>query len=98
MFKLLRVLTWPLRALARRAGPARPDEPVSVEQVVNALLLTDFEEIDPWQEAVIANWTDRQREEAFEWACREHLSASDNDDVERLPCPADVRALRGARQ
>ena len=60
--------------------------------VASALLLTDFEEVD---EAAVAAWSDDERASAFEWAMREHLHASDNDDVERLPRPMHVRRLKG---
>jgi hypothetical protein len=40
----------------------------------------------------IAGWTDEQCQQAEEWAYREHLHASDNDDVERVPKPAHVAA------
>jgi len=58
--------------------------------VANALLLTEFQEVD---ERKVAAWSDDQRAEAFEWAMREHLAASDNDDVERLLMPPHVREL-----
>jgi hypothetical protein len=38
----------------------------------------------------ITGWTRQQCRDAEEWAAREHLSASDNDDVERVPIPAHV--------
>jgi hypothetical protein len=61
------------------------------KSVATALLLADFEEVD---KARIASWTYDQRAAAFEWAMREHLHASDNDDVVRLPEPSWVRDLR----
>jgi hypothetical protein len=63
------------------------------ESVSNALLLTDFDLVDA---DVVRGWTPDQRAAAFEWALRAHLHASDNDDVEPLPCPAHVLALRDA--
>lgn len=60
------------------------------EKVITALLLTEFNDVD---EAAVRAWSDDQRAQAFEWAAREHLHASDNDDVERLPMPAHVKAL-----
>lgn len=43
-------------------------------------------------EEVISGWTDEQCQQAEDWASREHLAASDNDDVERVPMPPHVRA------
>lgn len=37
---------------------------------------------------IIEDWTPAQRHEAAMWAAAEHLHASDNDDVERLPKPS----------
>jgi hypothetical protein len=39
---------------------------------------------------VIATWTPAEREQAVKWVSAEHLSASDNDDVERVPQPGFV--------
>jgi hypothetical protein len=41
---------------------------------------------------VVAAWTDAECQQAEEWAMREHLHASDNDQVERVPMPACVKA------
>lgn len=41
---------------------------------------------------VIAGWSDEECQQAEDWAGREHLAASDNDDVERVPMPAHVAA------
>lgn len=41
----------------------------------------------------VDGWTDAEAEAAEEWAAREHLRASDNDDVERVPMPACVAAF-----
>lgn len=43
--------------------------------------------------AAIGGWTAEQRREAAEWAAAEHLHASDNDGVRRLPVPAHVAAF-----
>ena len=43
------------------------------------------------RDAVTA-WTDQQCQQAEEWAGLEHLAASDNDDVQRVPMPSHVRA------
>lgn len=43
-------------------------------------------------ESDVATWTDEQCRQAEEWASREHLSASDNDEVGRIPMPAHVAA------
>lgn len=42
--------------------------------------------------AVIKKWSPRQRAQAYEWAAREVLGASDND-VRRLKIPKHVAAL-----
>ena len=39
---------------------------------------------------VIATWTTAERKDACEWAAAEHLHASDNDDVQRVPQPLFV--------
>lgn len=65
------------------------------ESVVTALLLTEFETVE---EAQVATWTDDQRAQAFDWAMREHLHASDNDAFERLPMPPHVAALQGQKE
>lgn len=62
-----------------------------VDQVISALLLTDFEEVD---DMAVQAWTEEERIVAFEWAMREHLGASDNDDVPSIPEPACVQSLR----
>lgn len=61
------------------------------DMVVNALLLTDFQTVD---ESIVRSWTPDQRNEAFQWAAREHLHAGDNDEVVRCQCPAHVERLR----
>jgi hypothetical protein len=43
-------------------------------------------------EEAISGWTNEQCQQAEDWAAREHLHASDNDDVERLPMPLHVKA------
>lgn len=40
----------------------------------------------------VTGWTDEECRQAEEWAAREHLHASDNDDVERVPMPSHVKA------
>ena len=42
--------------------------------------------------SAIAAWSDAECQAAEEWAAREHLHASDNDEVERVPMPACIRA------
>lgn len=70
------------------------------ERVINALLLTDVCMTSPLEqdiaavERAVAGWDDEQRARAFEWAALEHLYANDNDEVERIPCPDHVKALR----
>lgn len=53
------------------------------------LLLTDVEP----DLATIKAWTPNQRAIAVEWAMREHLLASDNDDVRRIKEPRHVGKL-----
>lgn len=43
--------------------------------------------------ATVAAWTHGQCVDAEIWALHEHVHASDNDDVPRLPMPEHVRAL-----
>lgn len=42
--------------------------------------------------SAVAAWSDAECQAAEDWAMREHLHASDNDDVERVPMPACVAA------
>lgn len=71
--------------------------PVTVDQCVTSLLLTEFENHESVERAV-TDWTPEQRQVAFEWAAREHLHASDNDDVERISCPQHVNELRASER
>lgn len=64
-----------------------------INKVINALLLTDIDDYELLEKAV-HTWTIRQRELAYEYAIREHLSASDNDDVRRLKCPKWVEKVK----
>lgn len=41
---------------------------------------------------VVATWPVKWREEAVEWAGREHLSTSDNLEVDRIPQPEFVQS------
>lgn len=66
------------------------DYTMDPERVVSALLLTEFTELEVDD---LSSWTDDQRAIAFEWAMREHLHASDNDDVERFEMPSHVKDL-----
>jgi len=59
------------------------------EAVFTVLMLVGGHDVP--REAVTA-WTDRQCQEAQDWAIREHLVASDNDEVERVSMPAHVLA------
>ena len=43
-------------------------------------------------ESAVAAWTDEQCRQAQDWALTEHVAASDNDDVVRLPMPEHVKA------
>src|SRR3954471_3941554 len=42
---------------------------------------------------LIQSWSTKQREDAADWAGREHLIASDNDHLKRLKCPIHVQKL-----
>lgn len=66
----------------------------SVESVVNALLLTEFDDHE-LVEKVVKTWTPKQKIWAYEWAAREILAANDND-VRRLKCPVHVERLKNA--
>lgn len=57
---------------------------VSAEIAFDALLLVGDTDID---EDTISNWTQEQRDIAYDWAMRIHLHASDNDDVPVPPRP-----------
>jgi hypothetical protein len=63
----------------------RPDVPMTASLLVTALSLAGT--AVPDREAV-AGWSDPAKAIAYDWAIREHLSASDNDDVERRRRPA----------
>lgn len=41
----------------------------------------------------ISTWSAEERERASDWAAREHLIASDHDELDPLPAPACVAAL-----
>jgi hypothetical protein len=43
------------------------------------------------EDGVINTWTDEQRRDAYDWAMREHLRASDNP-IRRRPKPAFLEA------
>jgi hypothetical protein len=90
------------RPPAPEPEPEAPPRVTDPRQVVNALLLTDVCMESPIGQTDVAAlaravdlWTDDQRAAAFEWAAIEHLHASDNDDVKRVPCPPHVQVLRG---
>lgn len=59
------------------------------ERTLCILLLCGGHDVTP---EAIAAWTDEQCQQAEDWAGREHLHASDNDDVERVPMPPHVKA------
>jgi hypothetical protein len=64
---------------------------VSADICLNALLLTGAGEAI---ESEIAEWTQAQRDAAYDWAMRVHLSASDNEGVIVPKRPEHVRLLR----
>ncbi len=68
------------------------DEPLTIRNVVTALLLTEYDDHEALEQ-IVALWTPEQRREAFLWVMTEHVHASDNDDVERLPKPTHVQAI-----
>lgn len=70
----------------------REGEHPTAEEVCNALMLTDRMPLG----LVVANWTQEQRDAAYEWAGAEHLAASDNP-IRRKPIPPHVAALPIAR-
>lgn len=76
----------PTRELAAEVAPewVRNDD-----DVFTCLMLVGGHSVP--REAV-TTWTDRQCWEAEDWAIREHLVASDNDEVERASMPEHVRA------
>ncbi len=69
---------------AEQATAQLEEMPLAATAVQIALLLTHIEDI-PLN--VIETWTAAQRGQAFRWAVREHLNASDNEDVERISMP-----------
>lgn len=72
-------------------APLPPSQaaPLTIEMVIDLLgLASKFatrEDVEPWSV--------EKREAAADWAGREHVHASDNPDVERLPCPEHVKVL-----
>lgn len=68
---------------------------------INALLLTDVCMAGPLKQNIVevklavAGWSREERATAFQWATLEHLHASDNPEVRRIPCPPHVQILRG---
>jgi len=71
--------------IARFDGDWRRDD----ESVFCALMLVGGHDVP--REAV-TRWTDEQCRQAHDWALTEHVAASDNDDVQRLPKPEWVKA------
>jgi len=67
----------------------RPDNPMTTSMLVTVLSLVGTRV--PSREA-IAGWSDPAKAIAYDWAIREHLRASDNDDVEGKPRPAFLGA------
>lgn len=70
--------------------PSEDDfEPLTAQMVIDVLGLASKHAT----RADVEAWPHEQWESAFEWAAREHMHASDNPDVQRLPEPEHVRAL-----
>lgn len=67
-----------------------PDDP----EVTQSLLGLVME--NPPSLKTVAGWTPGQRRAAEDWAGREHLSASDNEDVERVRRPEFIREEEAA--
>lgn len=68
-----------------KAQPELPLTSLSDDEVTRdilSLVLGRVPSID-----VIKTWTPEQKQAATDWAGREHLIASDNDDLESLPMP-----------
>lgn len=65
------------------------DEPVTPDELRTVLLLVMHEEHVPSVEE-LGEWTQEERDEAAVWATVEHIAASDNDDLERLPKPERI--------
>lgn len=87
------------RSLAEAAAQDWPDaegdldaesEPLAPDALRDLLQLVSAE--IPLE--TIESWTIDQRGHAEDWAATEHVYASDNDEVERLPMPEHVRAGR----
>lgn len=75
------------RAGAAVVNPDAPAGPPTAQETETALLLVSDTKADA---ALIATWTDEQREQAFSWAMAVHFSASDNPDVSIPPRPEFV--------
>lgn len=65
----------------------------STSSVRTALMLADFESFTKEQVEEIEKWNEEQRKAAIDWGWAEHGAAQD-DEIERLPEPAHVKALR----
>jgi hypothetical protein len=71
---------------APRSEPAQPEE--DPEVLADILSLVGGVMIPA---GVISTWTPAQRDMAARWAAAEHLHASDNEDVTRVPEPEFVK-------
>lgn len=79
---------WPVAAPERQDDEPRVNDGPHPDVVRDLLSLVGVT-LPP---GVIKGWDEAARREAAEWAAAEHLHASDNDDVARLPKPAHVAA------
>jgi hypothetical protein len=70
---------------------AEPSSDVPPQEVLDLLGLVVE---NPPSLATIATWKPEERDAVAMWAGREHLAASDNDDVPRLPRPAVLDAVK----
>jgi hypothetical protein len=81
-------ITWlELSRKIRRGDIPKPD-PISPHVCFLTLLLMGDVAVT---EEECASWTQEQREQAHDWAGREHLVASDNHGIKRVPRPNLLR-------
>lgn len=84
-----------VRAAATMPNVAPEDHDAPIEADVLHDLLGLVLERPPTVDFLAAR-TDVEREAARDWAAREHLSASDNEDVKRVPIPAWLEPFKHA--
>jgi hypothetical protein len=69
-------------------GKFTPSGPITIQLLVDVLSLIGV----TVSMGKMATWTHNQRVDAYDWAIREHLAASDNNDVARVERPAFLPA------